>query len=197
MFTRYNKAMIRYVQIFITFFLFTACNLNEEEKIPVKDTSTNNDQLYKQERKKYLNQYNKIIEILSLKYNISYPITKNIITEYLKKSDFVYAYYYKHTLPDTNKISIESPLLKNEKEIFNYFNYDSLSLIKFGDSISTQNIINKQIVGQILFEFLLLKNLKDENNKLQDIVDHIDEIDYNIQDINSDLSNILDKINSN
>jgi hypothetical protein len=144
----------------ITFILFLLlliqCNVDREK-------SQNNEELKKDSedvRNSFQNKYYKIllddyrilIDIISLKYNLDTTVSKNIVSEYLLKTDLFFRIISSR---ESNTDSTDIDKILNE----------DFSIIQFSDSIvSKHENINRELLGHILYDIELWKQLNEINS---------------------------------
>ncbi len=136
--------------------LLIQCNVDREK-------SQNNEELKKDSedvRNSFQNKYYKIllddyrilIDIISLKYNLDTTVSKNIVSEYLLKTDLFFR------IISSSQSNTDSPGID---KILN----EDFSIIQFSDSIvSKHENINRELLGHILYDIELWKQLNEINS---------------------------------
>lgn len=131
--------------LLLCFFLLIQCNTEKEKSSDNKELESSSINV----QDMLLNEYKDIIELVSLKYNLDTTISNNIVSSYLLETDLFYRIIYKKA---SNNEEV------NVKDFFN----ERFSIIAFSDTIvSKYDNIDKEKLGQILFDIELLKQLKD------------------------------------
>lgn len=138
------------VLIILSIAFLIQCNTEKKEIKPKIENEISSNTF----KNMLLKDYNDIIEIISLKYNLDTIVTHNIVNLYFIETDVFYRVM--QAKKSNNQINI--------KDIYN----KKFPITAFSDTIVNRfDHIDKEKLGKILFDIELLKQLKEINDKIE------------------------------